>query len=201
MKKGTIKLIIAVLMLVTICLYFVSGTYARYAESITGNANVTVAKWAVAFKDGETTLANNFNLNFKVTDNTNVVSGKVAPGTSATATIEVDLTGTEVAVDYKAEIDEKALEAKFNGADVTVSTSVSGSTTSKEGTINLIEDKAFTETNGKVPIVITLTWNGEEADSDDKNGKDTAMGKGATGTAIELPVTLKLQQHIGVAHQ
>lgn len=200
MKKGTIKLIIAVLMLVTICLYFVSGTYARYAESITGNANVTVAKWAVAFKDGETTLANDFNLNFKVTDNTNVVSGKVAPGTSATATIEVDLTGTEVAVDYEAVIDEEALEAKFNGADVTVSTSVSGSTTAKKGTINLIEDKAFTETNGKVPIVITLTWNGEEADSDDKNGKDTAMGKGATGTAIELPVTLKLQQHIGVAH-
>lgn len=200
MKKGTIKLIIAVLMLVTICLYFVSGTYARYAESITGNANVTVAKWAVAFKDGETTLANDFNLNFKVTDNTNVVSGKVAPGTSATATIEVDLTGTEVAVDYEAVIDEEALEAKFNGADVTVSTSVSGSTTAKKGTINLIEDKAFTETNGKVPIVITLTWNGEETDSDDKNGKDTAMGKGATGTAIELPVTLKLQQHIGVAH-
>lgn len=200
MKKGTIKLIIAVLMLVTICLYFVSGTYARYAESITGNANVTVAKWAVAFKDGETTLANDFNLNFKVTDNTNVVSGKVAPGTSATATIEVDLTGTEVAVDYEAVIDEEALEAKFNGADVTVSTSVSGSTTAKKGTINLIEDKAFTETNGKVPIVITLTWNGEEADSDDKNVKDTAMGKGATGTAIELPVTLKLQQHIGVAH-
>ena len=96
MTKNKVKITMAILMLITACLYFVSGTYARYADGITGNAQVSVANWKVAFSDGTNAIEDNFDLTFTVQENPNVVSGKIAPSTTATAKIEVDLTGTEV---------------------------------------------------------------------------------------------------------
>ena len=52
MKKSTIVTVIAILMVITVCLYFISGTYARYADSRSGNATTSVAKWAVSITDG-----------------------------------------------------------------------------------------------------------------------------------------------------
>lgn len=191
MTKNTRKLIIAVLMLVVVCLYFVSGTYARYASEITGNAKVSTAKWAVAFKNGSDTLSNNFNLTFTVAENTNVVSGKIAPATTATATIEADLNGTEVAVDYNATIDESSLTTLFGASadDVTVTTSATvGGSADSTGTIALPGGAAFDSTNGKVVITITLTWTND----DTNNTSDTS----AAGKDLTLPVTLTLKQHI-----
>lgn len=195
MTKRAIKAIIAMLMLLTVCLYFVSGTYARYTSAVSGNTKVDVAKWAVAFKDGEgQDLTNSFNLAFKVDKNANVVSNKIAPQTSATAEIEVDLTGTEVAVDYNAEVTKTDL-AKFFGdsaSDVTVETTATvNGTTDTTGKIALIDDKAFTADNGKVKITVKLTWK----NNDEHNVSDTTVG--TAGDTLTLPITLTLKQHIG----
>ncbi len=194
MTKRTIKGIIAMLMLLTVCLYFVSGTYARYASSVSGTAMVAAAKWAVAFKDGENNeLANNFDLDFTVTANENVVSNKIAPQTTATAEIQVDLTGTEVAVDYVATVDETALAEYFGASkdDVKVTTSAKvNGVEDKTGTIKLVNDSAFTAENGKVTVTITLTW----TNNDNHNTSDTAVGVAAS--TLSFPVTLELQQHI-----
>ena len=194
MTKRTIKGIIAMLMLLTVCLYFVSGTYARYASSVSGRAAVTAAKWAVAFKNGENeALVNDFDLAFTVTANENVVPNKIAPQTTATAEIQVDLTGTEVAVDYVATVDESALADYFGASkddvQVTTSAKVNG-VEDTTGTIKLVNENAFTANNGKVTITITLTW----TNNDEHNVSDTAVGEAAT--SLEFPVTLKLQQHI-----
>ena len=195
MTKRTAKLIIAVLMILAVCLYFIAGTYARYTSSITGNAKVDVAKWAVAFKNGDTPLQNNFDLTFEVEENDYVVSNKIAPDTTATAQIKIDLTGTEVAVDYTATVDKTSLATVFGASanDVTVTTSaeINGKTiTDGYIPLNGSSNSAFTENNGVAIITITLTW----TNNDEHNASDTTVG--TTAGTLTLPVTLTVNQHI-----
>ena len=65
MKKSTVTIVIALLIILTVCLYFISGTYARYADSRSGNATVSVAKWSVSITDGTDPLNSDFTLNTK----------------------------------------------------------------------------------------------------------------------------------------
>lgn len=188
MTKSSRKAIILMIMLVLVGLYFISGTYARYTSSITGKAAVSTADWKVKFKKGtDNEVSNNFDLAFTVKDNTNVVPGKIAPSVTAEATINLDLTGTEVAVDYTATIDKSALAAAFGASAENVTITVNGSETAT-GTQALVDNAAFTSTNGIIPITIAITWDNDDATS----ASDTL----AAGKALELPVTLTVQQHI-----
>lgn len=193
MTKRTAKLIIAVLMILAVCLYFIAGTYARYTSSITGNAKVDVAKWAVAFKNGDATLANKFDLTFTVDKNDNVVSNKIAPATTATATITVDLDGTEVAVKYAAEVTETDLATFFgdSASDVKVTTTAKVNKTEDTTGKIALPTGGFTSENGKVEITVKLTWTNNEA----HNVSDTTVG--TTAGTLTLPVTLTVSQDTG----
>ncbi len=193
MKKSTITAIIVLLMILTICLYFISGTYARYADEYSGQTTVDVAKWAVSVTDGTEALTNNFTLPFTVETNANVVEGKIAPGSTAKATIELDLTGTEVAVDFGATIDEDELATVFGDSaeDVNLTTSITGAATSgATTTINLPSGQAFDASNGKVKIELTLEW----TNNDSNNLSDTKIGN--AGETLHIPVDITVQQHI-----
>ena len=193
MKKSSITAIIVLLMVLTVCLYFISGTYARYADEYSGQTTVDVAKWAVSITDGTEDLTNNFTLPFTVNTNTNVVEGKIAPGTTATAKIELDLTGTETAVDFGATINEDDLATIFGDSadDVTLSTSITGAATSGTiTTINLPDGQAFNSSNGKIVMELTLEWTNNDAN----NLSDTEVGK--AGATLNIPVDITLQQHI-----
>lgn len=165
MTRNTKKLMIIVLMLVVVGLYFVSGTYARYTDSYTGTSKVTVAKWAVKLKDGANAELNKtFDLPFTVEENSNVVSGKIAPATEATATLNLDLTGTEVAVDYTAEITKADLATFFGNSASNVTVAVTGGTTTEEngkyiatGTVDLVNDTATGVTAGTLTFPVTVT--------------------------------------------
>lgn len=187
MTKTSRKVIVFMVMLMIVGLYFVSGTYARYASSISGNAKVSAANWVVAFKHGNAPITDISNLTFEVQNNQNVVPGKIAPSVTAEATINLDLTGTEVAVDYTATIDKTALATVFGASadDVTVTV---GGEDSATGTINLVDNAAFTAQNGIVPIKIAITWNND----DTNNETDTTVA----GKDLTLPVTLTVKQHI-----
>ena len=188
MTRASRKAIILMIMFILVALYFVSGTYARYTNSITGNAAVSTANWAVKFKQGTAEISNNFNLSFEVQDNANVVPGKIAPSVTAKATINLDLTGTEVAVDYSATINKTALATAFGASADNVTIKVGGGD-SATGTINLANNAAFTSSNGIVPIEIAITW-------DNKDDAASASDTTAAGKDLTLPVTLTVQQHI-----
>ena len=67
--KGNKKILaIAVLLLLIAVSY---TTYAIYKTSVAGNAEVTAAKWEVAFKNGQTEVTNNYNLEFSTSDCSN----------------------------------------------------------------------------------------------------------------------------------
>ena len=113
MRKNTIKTIMVALVLLVVSLYFITGTYARYYEEFTGDTKANIAKWAVALKDKDDAAVAIKDLKFVVQSNTNVVEKKLAPTVTLKGTVKIDLTGTEVAAQYKAEIDEDDIADVF----------------------------------------------------------------------------------------
>ncbi len=195
MNKKQVKTLIVTLLVVIVALYFIASTYARYTTSLDGKAQATVAKWAVKLKDGSTTLTNGFTLHFTVNENEFVVDNRIAPSTSATAKVQIDLTGTEVATDLSATITQANLNSFFgdSASDVVVTTSfvkdsTANFTVSNAGLVSL--PNQTTALSGSVEMTITLTWTNNEA----HNTSDTALG--AAGGTFDLPVTVSASQHI-----
>ena len=197
MRKSKVKQTITTLLILAIAMFLIAGTYARYSTSANANAVATAAAWNIAITSGDTNLiqSETQEITFEVEDNDDVVANKVAPGVTAVATVELNLTGTEVAVDFDALIDEDALTSSNIGASYdkfSLTTTMDG-TTLNSGVpqlINLVNDSAFTAENGIKTITLSLTW-----DNDDlNNADDTAMGLNVD--TFTIPVTFTAKQHI-----
>ena len=134
-------------------------------------------------------------ITFKVQNNSNVVPGKIAPAVTAVAEIELDLTGTEVAVDFNAVVGNLASSpANLPSMDkITLTSAVDGGEPGTVQTIPLVNSSAFTSSNGKKTVTLTLTWENDNAN----NVNDTATGMTADAY-LTVPVTMTVQQHIGM---
>ena len=192
--KRAIFVVIALLLVV----YLISSTYARYSTVGKADGKVDIAKWAVTMTADDETVLNSTtqDITFTVQSNTEVVPGKIAPAVTAKAEIELDLTGTEVSVDFTATIGEYTPATLPSKDKITLSSEEEGTTENKVGSSNyipLVENKAFTASNGKKKVILTLTWTND----DENNVDDTATGMLADGSrTITIPVTLTVQQHI-----
>lgn len=196
-RRSRTKRAIFILIALVLLVYLIGVTYARYSSTGVASADVQVAKWAVVIKSGDTVLNSTSQpITFTVQSNTNVVPNKIAPAVTAVAEVELDLTGTEVAVDFDAVIDQSKITEALVGPSydkLTLTTEVDG-TTYTSGTsqpIALVDNKAFTAANGKKKVKLTLTWEND----DNNNPDDTATGEAAK--TIQIPVTLTAKQHIG----
>ena len=197
MRETKVKRRIMPLLILVITLSIIAVTYARYSSTGTANATVNIAKWSVALTSGGNDLfSDTQEIAFTVQGNDNIAPGKIAPGSKATGTVELDLTGTEVAVDFYATIDETALSAQNLGLsyDKLKLTTKLGDTNLESGepiTIDLINGSAFTAQNGVKTIKLELTWEND----DENNLDDTSMG--VVGSNIVIPITFTVEQHIG----
>jgi len=168
MKKKLSVLLVLVLA-VAISAYSVGGTYAKYTTTANVSGSAQVAKWAIAFSDGENTITDGTSFNLGITADANVVSDKIAPGTNGSFTFGVDSTGTEVSYNYLISftVDNKPTNLKFysdsaytneitavNGVYTVVNTDVTlGSTVPANTTVYWVweydvdDDDTTTETN------------------------------------------------------
>lgn len=189
MKKKSLGVLAILLLLVGAGVY----TYARYTTSLTGNANVEVAKWAVKVTDGTTDLSEAFNLALTLDENDFVANGKIAPGRNASGKVVLDLTGTEVDTDYEIKIG--TVENIPANAEVVVE--VGGEELAQDGT-GVFTGKVEHETialggdNAKVEVTITVTWPNVDGTNDTT---DTTDGEAAA--TLTIPVTVTAKQHIG----
>ena len=189
--KRAIFIVIALLLVV----YLISSTYARYSTVGKADGKVDIAKWAVVMKsdDGKTLNSTTQDITFTVQSNTEVVPGKIAPAVTAKAEIELDLTGTEVSVDFTPTIGDYTPSTLPSADKITLTSEVEGGTIGSSNYIPLVENKAFTASNGKKKVTLTLTWENDN----ENNADDTATGMLADGSrTITIPVTLTVQQHI-----
>jgi hypothetical protein len=194
-RKTRTKRAIFVVIALLLVAYLISSTYARYSTVGEANGKVDIAKWAVVMKadDGTTLNSTTQDITFTVQSNTEVVPGKIAPAVTAKAEIELDLTGTEVSVDFTPTIGAYTPSTLPSADKITLTSAVEGGTVGSSNYIPLVDNSAFTASNGKKKVTLTLTWTND----DENNANDTATGMLADGSrTITIPVTLTVQQHI-----
>lgn len=129
--------------------------------------------------------------NKKVKKSRRKANGKIAPGGSATATLVLDLTGTEVATDIHIDLSNATglpegivMSATANGILMEKNENVYGTM------IPLNAEKTAISSN-TVTLVITLTWEDDEIN----NSSDTIFGN--EHGSFTIPAIITVKQHIG----
>lgn len=189
--------IAAIVLLITIGEGSTGETYSRYTAGSFGSGDVEIARWAVALKDGSSELENQFDVAFTSTSNNagNAAPDRLAPGTSGKASLILDLTGTEVSVDYNITVDTKVLSSQIGSSNIILTMS-----NGKGRSINFGKDtcirlpgnqEKFTDENGIITFYFDLTWDNA---SDSRDSSDTDIG--LKSEYLTLPVSIKIKQHI-----
>ena len=193
--KNTILFAVVLVFIIAI----IGGTYSRYISSGTAQTTGEIAKWNV--KIGSTNLSEveDFELTARSVEgisNENIASDKLAPGQTLAADLQVNPTGTEVAVDYvltmgaittegfntNSSVRVSKVEATVDGEDPVEVYLVDGKYTFYESLADVLEGK-------KVTFRAYVVWD------DTNNAADTANGGGAV-TSVQVPVQITAQQHL-----
>ena len=190
--KGNKKLLIITILLLVITIGFT--TYAIYKTSLSGTGTVTAATWNVSFADGQTTMSENFNIQFSPSDcnqandgtNNHVAEGKIAPGVTCSKTIDVNATGTEVDVLLTAESGD--ITATKGGDSVAI-------TNANEFTVNVTTNPdngiiAYNAQTKTATVTVSVAWKSDEGL---KDPYDTALN----GATITVPIALTAKQYLG----
>lgn len=203
-KRHSVKRLICLIlgiMLITAGIGCFGAAFARFRSSVSGTSPISIAKWKIAFKDGDKPLENMFKVDFKVSDKADIVNGKFAPGKVAEAEFILDLTGTDVAVDYMLVVDtyNPLLGAGENlKLDITQTNNHSGVTNINLNGNNFIplnDNKAFESSNGIFTFKFTLTWDAESsANIDINDALDAAFV--LRNNVMSIPMSIKISQHI-----
>ena len=164
--------------------------YARYASNATSTMAAQVAPWKVSINSNDIVTTNTFTLeDIEWKDNEYVADGYIAPGREGTLTLEIDPSGSKVAMQYKLEIDE----TKITNDNIHIS-NVSAST----GSVTLVSDGVYTGTipleevvaNTKTVLTVTIEW--VNTDTDTTNNNDTNTGSASEN--IQIPIKLTASQ-------
>lgn len=194
-RRSSVRKYTVLALVVFAIIAVIGGTYSRYSSTGNANATVKVAKWAVKLNGTNISSATGtVTPTLTYAENSNVAANKLAPGRSATFDIELDPTGSEVAIDYTLEIaaltgiTNSSSTIAVTGATYVIGTGDSATATITDGTISIPETLADVQANKKVTVTVTVTWtNGD-------NAADAANGVAAAD--ITVPVTVTAQQHI-----
>ena len=184
-KGAVVVLALALIVAIILSMY----AYSKYTSTLTGNGTSTVAKWS--FKvNGQTQTIPDIELGETMDAHNNVVTPKLAPGTSGHFDLILDGSGSEVAIDYniKLAITQKPTNLKFY-LDDKYQTPISET----DGTLNIAGSIALEDVN--TPLTKTIYWQwpyetGKTSNEIDKNdetdtkdsGKNETMTITVTGT-------------------
>ena len=184
-KGAVVVLALALIVAIVLSMY----AYSKYTSTLTGNGTSTVAKWS--FKvNGQTQTIPDIELGETMDAHNNVVTPKLAPGTSGHFDLILDGSGSEVAIDYniKLAITQKPANLKFY-LDDKYQTPISET----DGTLNIAGSIALEDVN--TPLTKTIYWQwpyetGKTSNEIDKNdetdtkdsGKNVTMTITVTGT-------------------
>lgn len=187
MKKSIFtKMGAAAMVLTLVTASLVGGTFARYTSTVSGTANATVAKWAIAMKANNTEpKENKFEIALKNTNEAvEVAEDKIAPGASGTIKLEINGNGSEVGYTYTVKAEASGLEGiplvftDKEGNVVTISKSSDTLTTIESGEVAL--------TNVGTAKEVILNWKWDDTSS---NAADTSLGNTPPVGVLNFVVT------------
>lgn len=195
--KKIINLTCIIMTIVT--LIIISSTYAKYVSEAFGEFSKEVNhKWKIKVNtldisnpSEETYVFTAKDAGYVDSDTTTV--DKIAPGTSAYFDVEIDPTGTEVAIRYDItlDVDGKLSDSLvFSSAEDTISSQdlIKTGESTYTGTISLTNVLAGTKSNARLYV----TWENNEAN----NEQDTIEGTTKNNTT-SFPVKVVVSQYMG----
>lgn len=197
MKKKNSNKKILVLALLLLVVGVGTYTYANYKSTATGTGKATVANWAITVNETDITTTETFTLSdINWTTNDYVTSGKIAPGSEGYVEVNVDATGSEVAMQLTFSVG--ALTDSSGGSVTNTNIAVSKVVEVVDGQESEITGSSATAVIGLSDTKtktyrVYVTWTA--VDEDTQNATDTAMG--ADPTTINVPVTVTATQYFG----
>ena len=186
-QKSKTELILFLLVIVGVGLTI---AYARYASNATSTMAAQVAPWKVSINNNDIVSTNTFTLaDVDWEEDEYIADGYIAPGREGTLNIEIDPSGSKVAMRYKLEIDE---------SNITNDSIIISSVTASTGDVTKESEGVYTGTipldevtsNTKKILTVTITWNNPETTTTDTNDTST----GTTATDFEIPIKLTASQ-------
>lgn len=184
--------ILVVLSLIFLAVFGAAYTYGLFHSEIGDELELDVADWNI--KINNTNVTNGVTEQFTITDihfggDSNVRSGKLAPGTSGYFTLAIDPTDTQVSVRYEILIDQES----FGNENIKVT---SLQLVSGNSTFQRISDSRYV---GVIPLsdkrVNTIRINIEWENHEENNETDSIIGTQAGD--LEIPVEVHLMQYFG----
>lgn len=192
MKKKKSLILIIALLLVAVTSGVVTLTYSRYISTATGTDTAKVAPWKINVNNTDIVANNTFTTDTIIWSQSSYTSeGYIAPGRTGTFEIEIDPTGSKVALEYKIAIDTTAI----TNSNITIS-SVKVGATELVGSNGIYTDNftlAEVESGNTKIVTVTISWTDENTDT--ANTADTTTGQAATD--ISIPVTVTATQLVG----
>ena len=162
-SKGTTALVVLLLIVTVAALVLATYAWARYTATLdNATAKVEVAKWNVTAGNSTATFSKEY---------TKVVKDQMAPGTSGSMDAAIDVTGTEVDVEYRVtlvSVTDKPTNLKFysdaaHTQEIDVSDIPEGGV--QVGTTQTIEASSSTKTG---TATIYWDWPYQTGDADEK---------------------------------
>ena len=176
--KGDKKILVVAVLLLLLAVSF--STYAIYRNASEGTGTVEAAAWSVKVKDQPMSSTWTFTYSDIQWTTLTGYNNTIAPGSTGTITIPVDVSGSEVDV---------IITAALGSATLPDGMTVSLASGSSEQTIK------YTDSSKVANVVLNVAWAGADSDNTEKDGKDLSK----QDTTISIPVTLTAKQSL-VSH-
>lgn len=196
--KEILSAFLIIMLIVTILV--INRTYALFESMKEFNINMDIAKWNIAVNN--LTVGGNQEDKFLIKNllldaNSNVVAGKVAPGSKGTFDVEIDFKDTDVSVKCELEIDQERMKEaglKFNSfqfSDTSITTTTTTNGRMFIVPLSKIQEAGNSETF-KLNVRIAFEWINDET----RNIEDTMIGTSSVRTKLDIPVKLKFSQYV-----
>ena len=196
--KEILSAFLIIMLIVTILV--INRTYALFESMKEFNINMDIAKWNIAVNN--LTVGGNQEDKFLIKNllldaNSNVVAGKVAPGSKGTFDVEIDFKDTDVSVKCELEIDQERMKEaglKFNSfqfSDTSITTTTTTNGKMFIVPLSKIQEAGNSETF-KLNVRIAFEWINDET----RNVEDTMIGTSSVRTKLDIPVKLKFSQYV-----
>lgn len=185
MKKSIFtKIGAAAVALTLVTSSLVGGTFAKYTSTVSASGTASVARWAVAFKEGASNALNTGSAKVVLkNENTKAATndGEIAPDSFGTIALMIDGTGSEVGYTYTVTANNGGLGtvpvAFYSDAERTQKINFTSNEAEVESGTVALDDVGTAKT-------VNIYWAWESAD----DATDTSLGE----TPIDGTVTLNI---------
>ena len=187
MRYGRKIVVFAALIAMFYCVSIIESTYAKYLTTAVGTANMTFARWNILVNSQD--VINNSNFSSTIvpdfTGTTNIASGVIAPTSTGSFDIELDMSEVDVSLDYTV---SAALSSSNTVTDLKIlSYTIDNVTTQYNGSFT--NRLLVSNTNRTVTITFNIEWVEDASDGATMNNAADTTAATSGVAAIDVNVS------------